>query len=169
MCHFMTDKERIYLYLNGQLSRRSFRKWLLSSDSLTSIFKEDATILKKLADKFSLTSKIREIIEKHIDKGDFNKFTIRTTIQDLKDSTSDPIEIIYALSSVNDIINNESLNMDIRRLRSLVGSMPTLKQQHLWNKEAFLQKRLPLTNLEPEIFRVFQDTLSYSLDNTNGT
>lgn len=151
----MTDKERIFRYLNGQLSKSSFRKWLMTADNLEDLFHSDAKNLRDLADKFSLTGKIFEILNKYIDKDEFKKFQLKVYLDKNCKSVQDPVELIRHLSSIAYLLPDKPLVHKISYLNEQTIIMPTLKEEKLWNSKAFTEKRSALPHLIPYIKETF--------------
>ena len=70
-------KERLYNYLDGRISHRSFRKWLLSVPNLSYYFGDkDAEELSELIKIYSRVWQIRNILLRHIDNVEFEKYSI---------------------------------------------------------------------------------------------
>lgn len=159
MKHFITDKERLFLYLNGQLSNSSFRKWLLTSPSVSEIFGSDSKTLKELADKFSMKGKIHEILIKHIDTNEFNRYKAKQYLDKNCHSGQDPLDLIRHLSSIASLLSNKSLIDKISALISLTNNMPALREETLWNHDSFAKKRSALPDLTTEIIETYKEVI----------
>jgi hypothetical protein len=158
----VTDKERIYRYLNGKISRKSFRKWLLSADNLSDLFKSDAGILKDLAEKYSLTGKIYEILNRHIETDEYEKFSIKLHLEGRKILAKDPIDLVKDLSSIQLRIKDQDLVNKIKELDSITVNMPTSTEKQFWDKKIFELKRASLEQLTPVIISTYNKVLEYA-------
>jgi DNA primase catalytic subunit len=148
----MTDKERIYKYLNKGIRHRTFRKWLLKHADLTTLFgKDDAQELKELIPLYSHVSKIRNILLKHIDLNELEKYSRYNFILQIINSEKDILETISELSTFSTRTKDDELLNYIIRLKSKYGNIPREIEKNNWNIEIYNQKRKQLDELIPII------------------
>lgn len=143
------------------MSHKSFRKWLLQLENPNELFKDDSTTLLALADKYSKRGKIYEILRKHIDKEEFNRYSIWETVKGKFNSKEDPIELIKALSPILLRIEDRKISNEIRKLNNACINMPTEKEKPMWDKTIFNEKRNGLKILTPKIIKVYEEVMKY--------
>ena len=148
----MKEKEKIYKYLNGEISNGSFRKWLLKYPDLSSFFGiEDATKLSDLIQNYTNIDKIKIILKRHINLEDYVKYENHKFFIDRCIKNDDLKVTINNLSLLSRMANDENLSNFISNFSYKVTNVPFETEKLVWNEEAYLAQRAILAEICPEI------------------
>lgn len=148
----MKEKEKIYKYLNGEISNGSFRKWLLKYPDLLSYFgKEDAEKLSELIQNFTRIDQIKTILKRNINVEDYYKyenykFFINKCLQN--DDLKVTIDNLHQLATK---AQDKNLILFISTFLDKMNNVPFETEKDMWNIEAFLSKRAILEKIRPNI------------------
>ncbi|MBK6331503.1 MAG: hypothetical protein IPF62_13775 [Bacteroidetes bacterium] len=168
----MTDKERIYKYLDSQIQHRTFRNWLLKHADLEMLFgKEDGQKLAELIIIYSDVKKIRNIIIKHIDLETLEKYSRYQLILRLKKFDIDILDTLDELEVFARRISDKSLEHYTFHLNNKFMNLPRELEKKNWHAEIYNLKRKQLEELQQEIsikLLELEERFYFSIDNEKG-
>jgi len=138
----MTNREKIYNYLAGGISNRSFRKWLLRLDNDDGFFSEsDFVQLKTLAVIFSNPQKVKNILQDYIDKSIVEKLILTKRFQNLIEKDEDILIKLEKFGNIGKQLENRKIINFVKPYKEMFLSTPRLIEKENWNQEIFLEKR----------------------------
>jgi len=148
----MKEKEKIYKYLNGEISNGSFRKWLLKHPDLSSLFgREDAIKLSDLIQNYTSIDHIKIILKRNINLEDYYKYENYKFIINNCLHTTDLKVTIYNLNKLARKAQDKNLILFISTFLDKMNNVPFETEKDMWNLEAFLSQRAILEEIRPNI------------------
>jgi hypothetical protein len=137
-----SKREKIYKYLSGNISNRSFRKWLLNLSNDDNFFSElDFTELKALSIIFSNPDKIKSILQGYIDKLIVEKLRLAKEFSELSANDGDILVKLSTLSDLGKRLEDKKIISFVKPYEYLFQNAPRLIEKENWNQEIFKEKR----------------------------
>ena len=148
----MKEKEKIYKYLNGEISNGSFRKWLLKHPDLSSFLgREDFIKLSDLIQNYTNIDHIKIILKRNINVEDYYKYENYKFFVDKCLQNSDLKVTINNLHQLATRAQDKDLILFISTFLDKMNNVPFETEKDMWNLEAFLSKRAIIEKIRPEI------------------
>jgi hypothetical protein len=148
----MTKLEKIYNYLSGNISNKSFRKWLMALENEDHFFIDsDYHHLKALSVTFSCPAKIKSILQDYIDFQIVRTLVISKKFQQLVEEKEDILIKLQKLEALGQQLKDKKIIAYLKPYHKMFMDTPRLVEKENWNEKIFLEKRQIVMDLQEKI------------------